>query len=292
VHGVVLLDKPAGMSSNQALQTVRRLFDARKAGHTGSLDPFATGMLPLCFGEATKTAGYLLNADKSYRATACLGEATATGDTEGEVTRTMAVPAFSTSDILGALSGFEGDIEQVPPMYSALKHEGRRLYELARQGREVERPPRRVTIFSLELEGWDPPLLTFQVRCSKGTYIRTLAEDIGARLGNCAHLVSLRRLALGVFDPAAMETLEELQTRAEQGRLDEALQPVDAGLADWPLCRLERTAAERFQHGNPVSVVDAGTGRRRVYGPGACLLGLGELTSPGQLRPLRVFRLG
>lgn len=292
VHGVILLDKPPGMSSNQALQKVRRLLDARKAGHTGSLDPFATGMLPLCFGEATKTAAYLLDSDKAYSATACLGQATSTGDTEGEVTRRMEVPPLQEADVLRVLAEFEGDIEQVPPMYSALRHEGRRLYELARQGKQVERPTRHVRIDSLRLLKWDSPWLSFQVRCSKGTYVRTLAEDIGERLGSCAHLVALRRLAVGVFEPGSMMTLEAIERRAEEGALEAALLPVDAGLADWPLCRIDQDRAERFLHGNPVPAESPDSGRVRVYGPGNRLLGLAEPGQSGALRPVRIFNLG
>ena len=183
IHGVVLLDKPAGRSSNQALQDVKRLFLARKAGHTGNLDPFATGMLPLCFGEATKTAGFMLDSDKAYLATAHLGVATSTGDIEGEVVLEKPVPDLDLPAVQGVLDRFVGEIEQVPPMYSALKHEGRPLYELAREGRVVERKARKVTIYTLEVESWEPPLLTFSVKCSKGTYIRTLAEDIATEMG-------------------------------------------------------------------------------------------------------------
>src|SRR5210317_1676557 len=178
IHGVILLDKPAGISSNRALQKVREMFKARKAGHTGSLDPFATGMLPICLGEASKTAGYMLDASKTYVAEAVLGIATTTGDIEGEVSGHQQVPDTGPAAIEAALERFRGTIEQVPPMYSALKHEGQPLYKLAREGREVERQPRAVTIHSLELLSWEPPDLVFRARCSKGTYVRTLAEDL------------------------------------------------------------------------------------------------------------------
>ncbi len=176
IHGVILLDKPVGITSNRALQKVRGIFQARKAGHTGSLDPFATGMLPICLGEASKTAAFMLEAQKQYRATARLGEATTTGDVEGEVIQTCTVPDLDPDKLAQALKQFEGEIEQVPPMFSALKHEGKPLYEYARAGIEIDRPSRAVTIHQLELVEWQAPKLVFDVRCSKGTYIRTLAE--------------------------------------------------------------------------------------------------------------------
>src|SRR5690554_926266 len=193
IHGVVLLDKPVGISSNRALQKVRGIFQAKKAGHTGSLDPFATGMLPICLGEASKTAAFMLEAGKSYRATAKLGEATTTGDTEGDLIQTCAVAEISEQNLCQVLANFVGDIEQVPPMFSALKHAGKPLYEYARAGIEIDRPARPVTIHQLNLAAWQPPELVFEVSCSKGTYIRTLAEDIAKALNSCAHLTSLRR---------------------------------------------------------------------------------------------------
>ena len=194
------MDKPAGISSNRALQKVRGIFQARKAGHTGSLDPFATGMLPICLGEASKTAAFMLEAGKQYRAVSCLGEATTTGDIEGEVIQTCPVPDLAPSLISQVLQHFTGEIEQVPPMYSALKHEGKPLYEYARAGIEVERPARTVTIHQLELVSWQAPNLTIDVRCSKGTYIRTLAEDIAKALNCCAHLSALRRVVVEPFE--------------------------------------------------------------------------------------------
>jgi tRNA pseudouridine55 synthase len=292
VHGIVLLDKPAGISSNQALQKVRRLFDARKAGHTGSLDPFATGMLPLCFGEATKTAAFMLGADKGYRAGAVLGAATATGDKEGETVRTMPVPDCPAAEVDRVLQAFRGEIEQVPPMYSALKHGGQPLYRLARQGVRVKRKPRRVRIHRIALVDWNPPRLDFEVHCSKGTYVRTLAEDIAARLGSCAHLVFLRRLHVGGFDPADMVSLVELEAAVEEGRLENRLLPVDAGLTDWPRVTLDAQAASGFLHGNPQSAAGRAAGKARVYGPGDHILGLGEIESSGTLRPRRVFHIG
>jgi tRNA pseudouridine55 synthase len=290
VHGIVLLDKPAGPSSNQALQTVRRLFDARKAGHTGNLDPFATGLLPICLGEASKTAAFMLDADKTYRATAHLGVATNTGDTEGEVTREVPVPALDAAAIEAAMATLTGEIDQVPPMYSALKRDGRPLYELARQGVEVERAPRRVIIHRLELRSWAEPFLEFEVCCSKGTYVRVLAEDLAAGLGTSAHLSALRRTEVAPFDARGMVTLEELQRAAEAGTLGDHLLPVDAGLPGWPVAELDDERAWRFSHGNPVRV-DVAAGRVRVYGPAGRLLGLGEVGADGALAPRRVFNL-
>ena len=235
VNGLVLLDKPAGLSSNQALQRVKRLFEAGKAGHTGSLDPFATGMLPICLGEATKTSGHMLESNKCYRAAARLGQATATGDPEGEVVETCDVPDLAEPAIEDALQAFLGETEQVPPMYSALKHQGRRLYELAREGLSVERKARRIVIHRLELLAWRRPDLEFEVLCSKGTYVRTLAMDIAGRLGSCAHLTALRRLYVEPFAGQQMHDIETLEALAHEGRLQSALLPLDAGLAGWPV---------------------------------------------------------
>lgn len=217
IHGVVLLDKPVGISSNRALQKVRGIFQARKAGHTGSLDPFATGMLPICLGEASKTAAFMLEASKQYRAVARLGEATSTGDVEGEVIQTYPVPDLDSNKLTQTLNQFVGEIEQVPPMYSALKHQGKPLYEYARAGIEIERPARLITIHQLDLVDWQAADLTFDVRCSKGTYIRTLAEDIATALGSCAHLIELRRMLVEPFADFPMVTLEQLQEARDHG---------------------------------------------------------------------------
>ncbi|MGB5440817.1 MAG: tRNA pseudouridine(55) synthase TruB, partial [Gammaproteobacteria bacterium] len=204
VNGILLLDKPAGVTSNAALQIVKKLYRARKAGHTGSLDPLATGLLPICFGEATKISGFLLDADKDYLVTCKLGERTTTGDAEGEVEQRRPVERVTEKLVRKAMQGFIGDIEQIPPMYSALKHKGERLYKLARQGIEVERAPRQVTIFEMELTDFSLPEATFRVHCSKGTYVRTLIEDIGEVLGCGAHVIRLRRLGVGPFDSSGM----------------------------------------------------------------------------------------
>ena len=293
IHGIVLLDKPAGISSNRALQKVRGIFQARKAGHTGSLDPFATGMLPVCLGEASKTAAFMLEAGKHYRAVARLGEATTTGDIEGEVIQTCPLPDMEAPDIARTLTRFLGKIEQVPPMYSALKHEGKPLYEYARAGIEIARPARTITIHQLDMKEWRAPLLTLDVHCSKGTYIRTLAEDIATALGSCAHLVELRRFFVEPFDDYPMVTLDELQDARDQDGLDDFLLPVDAGIPDWPRVNLNPDQQVKFSHGNRFyfsADVDVNE-KVRVYGPESDLLGLAELSDEGILHPMRVFNL-
>ena len=293
IHGIVLLDKPAGISSNRALQKVRGMFGARKAGHTGSLDPFATGMLPVCLGEASKTAAFMLNASKRYHATALLGEATTTGDVEGEVIQTCPLPDMNPENLAQTLQRFVGEIEQVPPMYSALKHEGKPLYEYARAGITIERPARTVFIHQLDILDWQPPRLKFDVHCSKGTYIRTLAEDIAAALGCCAHLVELRRTLVEPFDKHSMHTMAQLQEAQERGELLEMLLPVDAGLPDWPRVDLDEIQQAKFKHGQQFPFANDGShnSKVRVYGPQGCLLGLADYSSNGNLQPSRVFNL-
>jgi tRNA pseudouridine55 synthase len=267
------------------------LFTARKAGHTGSLDPFATGMLPICLGEASKTAGFMLDASKRYLATARLGQATATGDTEGDVIREMPVPALTPKAINAVFESFRGTIEQVPPMYSALKHQGQPLYKLARAGKEVERKPRSVIIHGLELIAWDKPLLVFSVHCSKGTYVRTLAEDIAEKLGSCAHLQALRRLDVEPFREADMISLDELVRAAEAGQQDSLLLPLDAGLESWPVVRLGGEEQVRFTHGNPAPVQETHCGNVRVYAQSGEILGLGEVRGDHKVHPKRLFIL-
>ncbi len=293
IHGIVLLDKPVGISSNRALQKVRGIYQARKAGHTGSLDPFATGMLPICLGEASKTAAFMLEAKKQYRATACLGNATTTGDVEGEVIQTCDLPDINSKNLAQVLKQFVGEIEQIPPMYSALKHEGKPLYEYARAGIQIDRPARAVTIYQLELVNWQPPNLTFDVYCSKGTYIRTLAEDIATALGSCAHLIALRRFVVEPFDNSPMVTLAQLQAAGDQGGLQEILLPVDVGLLDWPRVDLNSKQQGKFQHGNHCLLPMGGlqAGKIRVYGSTEGLLGLADLSVDGLLQPTRVFNL-
>ncbi|MGH8311661.1 MAG: tRNA pseudouridine(55) synthase TruB [Gammaproteobacteria bacterium] len=291
VHGILLLDKPERMTSNQALQTVKRLFNARKAGHTGSLDPLATGLLPICFGEATKLSAFLLDADKEYLVTCRLGVRTATGDAEGAVTEQRAVPALTRVDIEATLGKFRGEIDQVPPMYSALKHQGQRLYDLARDGIEVARAPRRVTIHALTLSSCDAASLTLAVRCSKGTYIRTLVEDLARALGSCGHVSALRRLALGPYGSIfPMHTLVRLQRHVSGDKaLDELLLPADSAIGHWPAVRLGTDATWYFMRGHAVAASGAPThGRVRVYAPER-FLGVGEVLDDGRITPRRLL---
>ena len=288
VDGVLLLDKPLGLTSNDALQKARRLFSAAKGGHTGTLDPLATGLLPLCFGEATKFSADLLDADKTYEAVLKLGVTTDTGDAEGAVTGTVAVNA-AESAILSVLPRFIGNIQQIPPMHSALKRDGRPLYELARQGIEVERAPRAVTVHAIDCLGFAGDLLTLRVACSKGTYIRVLAADIGQALGCGAHLTALRRTRVGDLDLAGAVTLAELEALDEAGRAG-CLQPVDALLRSLPVVSVAGEAAERFRHGNPVDLQPGLGGKIRVYADGR-LIGVGEPGSDGRLWPKRLVQL-
>ncbi len=293
IDGVLLLDKDSGASSNHALQRVKRLFGAAKAGHTGSLDPLATGMLPVCLGEATKVSGFLLDADKHYRVSARLGVRTATADAQGETVETAPVPEFDDARLRDVLSRFTGDIEQVPPMYSALKHQGRRLYELARAGEEVERPPRRVRIFSLTPEAREADSLTLDVRCSKGTYVRTLVEDIAAALGTLGHVTALRRLGVGPYEKRPMFTQAELEARLEAGglaALDELLLPVDSAVADWPVVSLDADMSFYVRRGQAVQVPGSPTGGRvRLYSDAGTFLGIGEVADDGRIAPKRLL---
>lgn len=241
IDGVVLLDKPEGLSSNGALQRARRCFSASKAGHTGTLDPMATGLLPVCLGDATKFSQGLLDADKSYLATALLGIATDTGDREGRVVGQSPVEV-DAGTVAAALAALTGPLEQVPPMYSALKHQGQPLYAIARAGGDVERTPRLVQIHRLELVDWTAPQLTFRVSCSKGTYVRTLAEQIAGRLGTLAHLVALRRTGVGPFSIDAAVSLEVLEGCAPERRID-FLRPADALVQALPALALDRSEA-------------------------------------------------
>lgn len=254
LDGVLLLDKGIGLSSNDALMRAKRLLRAQKAGHTGTLDPLASGLLPLCFGEATKFSQDLLEADKTYEAIMRLGIRTSTGDAEGEVLETFPVEV-GTPEIEAALARFRGPISQVPPMHSALKRDGKPLYEYARAGQVVEREAREVTIHTLELLRADLPDVAFRVTCSKGTYVRTLAEDIGAALGCGAHLVALRRTGVGALTLEHAATLEQLEGMEEAAR-DTCLQPVDALLSTFPLVRLDSDDARRFLHGQRLRLAD------------------------------------
>jgi tRNA pseudouridine55 synthase len=284
VDGVLLLDKASGMTSNFALQSARRLFSAAKAGHTGTLDPLATGLLPLCFGEATKFSTDLLNADKVYEAEIVFGVTTSTGDSEGEILQRRAV-AFDEAELNAALQRFRGRIQQVPPMHSALKRDGQPLYKLARQGIEVERAAREVTISELLLLAHAVDRCRLRVACSKGTYIRTLAEDIGEALACGAHLCALRRIAIGPLRIADALTLDQLNALSEAARAS-CLLPPDSLLLSLPKVCLDDAAALRFSHGNPVDVA-ATPGKCRVYGDNR-LLGVGEVDEDGRVKPCRL----
>lgn len=292
VHGLVLLDKPRGLTSNQALQRVKYLFRARKAGHTGSLDPLATGLLPLCFGEATKLSAFLLDADKRYEALCRLGETTTTGDAEGDLLDSRPVPVLDDQVIEAALQGFRGRISQVPPMYSALKHQGQRLYELARRGEEVERQPRQVMIHGLRCLEFTPQTLRLEIHCSKGTYVRTLVEDIGSALGCGAHVISLRRTGLGHFDSSSMLSMDVIEARAQNGdaELDRILEPADLAVSNWPAVHLDRDSAHYLLHGQPVFVPGLSeAGWLRIYDASGRFLGLGSQLDDGRLAPRRLM---
>ena len=288
LHGILLLDKPAGMSSNVALQRVRRLLGGCKAGHAGSLDPLATGMLPLCLGEATKIAGEILSSRKRYRFTVALGARTATGDREGPVVEEAPVPARWQEGLQAALQGFLGPGRQIPPMYSALKRDGQPLYRLARAGLTVERAPREIEIFELAPVSHADAAVELDVLCSKGTYVRTLAEDIARALGTCGHVTDLRRSWVEPFEAEQMETLETVARACEEGGL--RLLPVDRPLGHLAEAALEPWQADRIGHGQEVVLVHSTPpGRVRLYDGRRRFLGLGESDGRGKIRPRRLF---
>lgn len=295
ISGILLLDKPLGITSNKALQTVKRLFDANKAGHTGNLDPLATGLLPICFGEATKLSAFLLDADKRYLGRVKLGQRTLTADAEGEVIETRPVdPALDEERVREVLARFSGEIEQIPPMHSAVKHQGQPLYKLAHKGLEVERKPRTVTIFSLELLSFENDCLEIAVHCSKGTYIRTLAEDIGEALGCGAHLAKLHRTQVGSFTEADSFSLDQLQALAEQGMeaLDACLLPLEATLTEWPSVELSESMSFYVRQGQAVLVPNAPTrGWVRLISPAKRFIGVGQVLDDGRIGPKRLFNL-
>ncbi len=294
VNGVLLLDKPVGVTSNDALQQVKKIYQARKAGHTGNLDAPASGLLPLCFGEATKVSTFLLNARKSYHAVFRLGITTTTGDSVGEVQKQRNVPAFSKEEMVRVLALFTGVIEQVPPMYSAIKHQGQPLYKLARQGVVIARKARTVEIYALDLVSWDGELLEVIVSCSKGTYIRTLAEDIGERLGSGAHVLRLRRLGVGPYRIEEALTLDEVKRLGDEDRerLQVVLRPLDSALLSKPDIRLSEDAAFYLRNGQAVMVPHAPVeGLVRLYGRGDEFLGVGQVLADGRIAPRRLVNL-
>lgn len=289
LHGIILLDKRQGISSNKALQEVKHLLKANKAGHTGALDPLATGLLPLCFGEATKVSALMLDDDKGYQVTFRLGIMTETGDSEGQIIKEMPVPAFSEADLQACLQPFIGAIDQVPPMYSALKHQGKKLYELAREGKTVDRKARRITIYALKLLGFDQDSVTLDVSCSKGTYIRSLAEDIGQAMGSCATVTALRRTVAGMFRLDQAHTWEQLQTMSESALMN-CLIPVDAPLSGMPAISLSPEQATSIYHGQQIPVAGHAPGSVRMYSQQA-FLGLGEILLDDKLAPKKIFNL-
>jgi tRNA pseudouridine55 synthase len=294
ISGILLLDKPMGLSSNGALQRVKRLYRAAKAGHTGSLDPLATGLLPVCLGSATKISAFLLDADKRYRVRIRLGQTTTTADAEGEVIRTAPTDGVTEPALRSALEGFLGTISQLPPMYSAVKHQGERLYKLARQGLEVERQPREVTIFSIDLLDFALPEVEIDVHCSKGTYVRTLAEDLGEVLGCGGHVIGLRRTGVGPYveNAAPFVTMDQLEALGEEdlGAMDALLLPQDSALGHWPEVRLSEDACFYLRQGQAVLVPRAPTeGLVRLYDPSRRFIGVGEILDDGMVQPKRLL---
>jgi tRNA pseudouridine55 synthase len=300
VNGVLLLNKPIGLTSNKVLQKVRWLFDANRAGHTGALDPLASGVLPLCFGEATKFSQYLLDSDKYYRSTYTLGISTTTGDSEGEVISQQDASNITLQQVQDKIQDFQGEIDQVPSMYSALKHNGQPLYKLARQGIEIDRPARQITIFDYQITDFRPGTnakVDVEVHCSKGTYIRTLAEDLGASLGCGAHVSALHRFRAGPFDEQQAISLEELEKLREQGsveQLDQLLKPVDTPVSNYPAVEFDQIMAGFFQLGQEISSNKAfHQGQEgdivRVFREGGTFLGIGTVTEDGKIAPKRLI---
>jgi len=296
VDGILVLDKPRGLSSNQALQAAKRLYFAAKAGHTGSLDPLATGVLPLCFGEATKFSQYLLDADKAYESTFVLGTATASGDAEGEVLQRRDASNLSEADVVTALEAFRGEIEQVPSMFSAIKQDGQPLYKLARKGLEVERKSRRVVVKQLELRefrGGDAPEADIYLECSKGTYVRSIAEDLGHALGCGAHVSALRRTRAGPFsleDSVTLATLEALKENEELAQMDELLLPADTAVLTLPLVELSESGGFYMRQGQPLLVPNAPCdGMVRIALESGEFLGVGEILDDGRVAPRRLI---
>jgi tRNA pseudouridine55 synthase len=295
VHGILLLDKPTGITSNAALQSVRRLFGATRAGHTGSLDPMATGLLPICLGEATKISAFLLDADKRYRFTVRLGVTTDSGDADGEVIDEREIGEIPQHAVESALEAFRGDIEQVPPMHSAVKLDGQPLYRLAHKGQTVERKARATTIHRLDLIAFDGRDLELEVKCSKGTYVRTLATELGAMLGPGGHVITLRRTGAGPFTDSDLVELDALHREAEGGgpsALDHHLLPVDAGLQDWPAVTMHPDIADFVRQGQAVQVPGApASGSVRLYDRERGFFAIGRIREDGLVGPRRLLHL-
>lgn len=294
LNGILILDKPVGLSSNAALQMAKRFFRAKKAGHGGSLDPVATGLLPIFFGEATKFVQFSLEADKHYRVTAKLGTRTNTADSEGEVIATREVRPYSRNEIEAILDTLRGSIAQMPPMFSALKHQGQPLYKLARQGIEVERIPRIISVFELTLISYEKDMLSLEIKASKGTYVRTLVDDIGEALGCGAHVVALRRLGAGPYTEGQMVSMtfiESLATEEEWTRLDACLLPLESSVASWPELELSSAAAFYLMQGQPVMIPYAPTsGWVKLILKDNQFLGVGQILEDGRVAPRRLLK--
>jgi tRNA pseudouridine55 synthase len=288
VNGILLLDKPLGVSSAGAVARVKRLFNAKKAGHTGSLDPLASGMLPICFGEATKFGSMMLDADKTYRVTVRLGERTPSADRETEVVERRELPEFSTADMERALAAFPREYAQVPPMHSAIKQGGRPLYEYARAGITRERAARAIVIHDMQLLSWSAPDLSFDVRCTKGAYIRVLAEDLAAQLDTFGHLVDLRRIGVVPFSAERQWTFEALDAMT-LGERQATLLPVDAALTDWRRFDLPAGGLNAFRQGQTLSIPEDLPGNVRIYAGEMGFVGLGAIEPAGRLVPLRLI---
>ncbi len=288
INGILLLNKPLEISSNRALQNAKRLYQAQKAGHTGSLDPKATGMLPICFGEATKISSFLLNSDKTYLTTAKLGITTTTGDTEGETLDIKDIPALTSEGIESVLNLFRGEISQIPPMYSALKHQGKPLYELARQGIEIERKKRHVTIHKLELLSFTSNSLELKVECSKGTYIRTLVEDIGQQLECGAHVSMLHRTRVMPFINE-MVNWEAIENTSEE-ELKNLLLPIDSGLTGFPKVILSESQTTAIFYGQAVDIAVPDSSHIRIYNNLREFIGMGIPDGPSRLKPKRIMQ--
>ncbi len=292
VTGIVVIDKPSGASSNQVLQQVKRLFNAKKAGHTGALDPLATGVLPICLGEATKVSAYLLESDKRYEVTCQLGIETDTGDSEGQIISQSSVPELDTATLTTTLDRFTGPQRQVPPMYSALKFQGQPLYKLARQGIDVDRKARNITIYDIQLLDLNKETFRLSVSCSKGTYIRTLIEDIGRALGCGGHVTALRRTQAAMYKIEQAHTLEVLQHAATTGqaRLDACLISVEEALPDWPAIYVTEMQETALRHGQVISTqAQYKQEQVRLFSPNNTLIGLGRMTPQQKIYPKRIF---
>ncbi len=292
INGVLLLDKPLGCSSNSALQKVKRLYQAKKAGHTGSLDPLASGMLPICFGSATKLSAFLLDADKDYWVRVKMGEKTETGDAEGKVIKKRSITGINEGLILEALDNFKGEILQTPPMFSAIKHKGKRLYELAREGVVVERKQREITIHKLQLCNLESNFFDLHISCSKGTYVRTLAEDIGETLGCGAHVSELKRERVGPYKKSDMITLDVILDKADESfeALERLLLPIDSALSSWPALSLNSDSAYYLKTGQAVMVPKAPTeGWVRLYEETDKFIGIGQVEDDGKIAPKRLM---